>query len=334
MQVIDHDQPQLTALAMQTPCPGTHFKRVEAGAFVDEHGRIVELAQRRRQAHPVFVLQAAGTHAVLIQPADGTDHAHGELGSPHFHGKHRHRQAGIERDILGDVERKRGLTHGRTAGDNHQIPGLEPGSHRIQVSEAGRDARHVAGIIALKQLVDAIGHLRQQHLDVDETLRAAVPAFGNLENFRFGLVQQLRGTLSLRAESTFGDTGTDFNQLAHHGTLAHDLGIAPDIGSRWGVLRQRTQVGNAAHSGQLGIAFQRLCHRDDIRRLAVFDQPADMLVNDAMIVAIEIFRRQQVGNLVQRFVFQQQAAEDGLLGLNGVGRDLEGCEGIVGHAEL
>jgi len=34
-----------------------------------------------------------------------------------------------------------------------------------------------------------------------------------------------------------------------------------------------------------------------------------VLVDDTMIVTIEIFRSQQVGDLVQRLIFQQQAAK-------------------------
>ena len=126
-----------------------------------------------RQARPVLVQQAAGTQAVLVQAPDRTQHTHGQLRATHFHGEHRHRQARLDGHVFADVDRESGFTHGRTAGHDDQVAGLQAGGHLVQVHEPGRNARDVAGTVAVVELVDALDHLGQQRLDFHEALRAA-----------------------------------------------------------------------------------------------------------------------------------------------------------------
>ncbi len=47
----------------------------------------------------------------------------------------------LQCDILRNVEPKGRLPHARPGGDNYKVATLQPGSHAIEIEEAGRNAR-------------------------------------------------------------------------------------------------------------------------------------------------------------------------------------------------
>ena len=47
-------------------------------------------------------------------------------------------------DVEGDVGGERGLAHGRAAGEDDEVGGLQAAEHAVEVGEAGRDARQPA----------------------------------------------------------------------------------------------------------------------------------------------------------------------------------------------
>jgi hypothetical protein len=63
----------------------------------------------------------------------------------------------------------------------------------------------------------------------------------------------------------------------------------------------------------------------------VLDQLGDAAVDQTMVVAVEIRLDDQVGNLVPRAVFQQQPAQQRLLRLHRVRRQLDRLHLRVGH---
>ena len=152
---------------------GAHFHGAERGRFVDVDLRVLHQLHRMGHARPVLGDQLAGTHAVLVQQADRTQHTHGQLHRAHFHGEHRHGQALLDGDVLADVHRERGLAHRGTTRDDDQVAALHAGRHLVQIGEARGHAGHVGTAFTVIELVDALDHLRQQRLDFLEAGRAA-----------------------------------------------------------------------------------------------------------------------------------------------------------------
>ena len=90
---------------------GAQFAGGQPRRFVDVHGNVAQFFDGLRQARPFVIVQFAGAQAALVDAANRAHHPHGQLRRAHFHGKHRHRQAFLERHVLGDVDSERGLAH-------------------------------------------------------------------------------------------------------------------------------------------------------------------------------------------------------------------------------
>ena len=112
--------------------------------------------------------------------------------------------------------------------------------------------------------------------------------------------------LAHRVERGVGDLGADLRQAALHRALAHDLGVAPDVVRGRRVLRQRAEIGGAAGLVLVLARLDRLGHRDHVGRLAVLDQLGDVAADAAMVVAVEIVARDEVGDAVPGLVVEQQ----------------------------
>ena len=75
-----------------------------------------------------------------------------ELLLRHFQGEDAHGLALADGHVLGHVEREAGLPHARPAGDDDQVPPVQPVADAVEVDEAARHAgEHGAG--ALLQLL-------------------------------------------------------------------------------------------------------------------------------------------------------------------------------------
>ena len=169
--------------------------------------------------------------------------------------------------------------------------------------------------------VDALHHLCQDGLDLDQALVAARAGLGDLEHARLGLVEQLPHILAHRVQSGIGDAGAHFDQLPLDGALAHDLGVTPDVVRRWRVLRQRSQIGQPAGLVLVLALLDRLEHRDHVGGPVLLHQLADVAVDAPMVVAVEIAFRENVGDALPGLVVEQQTAQHRLLRLDRMRRD-------------
>nr|GEU28419.1 hypothetical protein [Tanacetum cinerariifolium] len=330
LQVVDNDQAELAALARQAARAGAHLDRVQGRGFVDEQLGVVHLLDRVGQARPVLVVEAAGTQAVLVELANRAQHTHGQLGAAHLHREDRYRQAGFDRHVFADIDRECGFTHRRTAGHDDQVAALQPRRHAVEIDKARGHARDLGLVVARVQLVDALDHLRQQRLHGNPAGRAAGALLGNGKDLRLRLVEHLLDFLALRAEGLARDLVGHGDQLAQDRAVAHDLGIAADVGSRWRVLRHGVQVRQAAHVVGLAQLREVLEDGNDVGRLGAVDHLDDLLEDDAVVVTVKVFRVHHVGDTVERGVIAQQAANDGLFCFDGMRRDAERIDLRIG----
>ena len=315
---------------MQPARARANLERVERGAFVDLDRGIIQAAHGVGQPLPVFVEQPAGAQPVLVEAPERAEQAHHQLRGRHFHGEHRHRQAGFERDVLGDVERQRGLAHRRAPGNDHEVAGLQAGGLFVEVGIAGGHAGDVARVVAVVEHVHPVDHLREQGADGHETLLAARALLGDLEHFRLGLIEQLGSLAPERVVGRVGNGGAHLGQAPHDAALAHDLGVALDVGGRGGVLGQRRQIGETAGIGELGAAFQAFGNGEHIRRPVGVDQPRDVPVNEAVIGPVEVLLLDLVGDAFPGAVVEQQPAQHRLFGFERVRRQPDGVDRRIG----
>ena len=326
LQVIHHDQGEAPALPVQAPRARAHFQRVEPRAIVNIDLRLVELADRVHQPRPVILLEGAGPQLVLVHPPHRADHAHRQLRPAHFHAEHRHRLLHVERDVLGDVQDQRGLAHRGSAGDHDEVPALQAGGDAIEIDETGRQSDHLALVLAAVEHVDALHRFGEQRIDPDEPLPCLGARLGDPEHHRLGLIHQRLRVPPQRAIGGIGDLGADCGEVAHDGALANDLGVAADVGGAGGVQGERAEVGLAADVRKLGAALEALGHRQCVGGLAVLDELADVLEDQAVIGAIKILPGEQIGDLVPRGIVEQQPPEHRLLGFDRLRRDSRGFE--------
>ena len=231
--------------------------------------------------------------------------------------------------MLGDVEGQRGLAHRRTRGEDDQVAGLQARGQSVEVIEAGADAGHFLGAV-LVQLVDAVDQLHDQLVHALEALPRLRAFFADAKDLAFGLVEYLRDRTALRIEGTGRDLVAGRHQFAQHRALAHDLGVAADVGCARHALRQRVQVGEAAALFGLAQALQLLEDGDHVGRLGRVDQYRHGREYQSVLEAIEVRLGQQVADPIPRAVVEQQAAEHALLGLDRVRRHAQSRDLVVG----
>ena len=69
--------------------------------------------------------------------------------------------------------------------------------------------------------------------------------------------------------------------------------------------------------------FDRLGHRDDVRRTARLHQARDVAPDAPVVVAVEVVGRDDVGDAIERLVVDEKRAEQRLLRLHRMRRKLE-----------
>ena len=88
-------------------------------------------------------------------------------------------------DVVGDVGGERGFAHAGTAGEDDQVGGLQAAHARVEIGQAGRDARQVA-----VALVGAGRHVDRGGQRLGEALEAGIvtAGLGDFVEFAFGVL--------------------------------------------------------------------------------------------------------------------------------------------------
>ena len=261
---------------------------------------------------------------MLIHAPDRADHAQGELRTGHLHAEHTSGFLQIQRDMFDDIHRQRGFAHRGPRGDHDQLARLQARCHAIKIDVTRGKADHVVLVFAAVEHVDTLDSFGQQRIDFDKALTGLDAGFSDLKHLGLGLVDQVLGFAPLRIKRGISDFAACLRQLAHDGAFAHDLGVAADIGRARRIHRQRAQIRLAACLVEFRAAFKALGYGQHVGRAVIFDQQHDVLKNQPVISAIKICFADDVGNLVPRRVFEQQATQYRLLGLDRLRRHPHG----------
>ena len=231
--------------------------------------------------------------------------------------------------MLGDIDRERRLAHRGPAREDDQISGLEAGGQAVKIGVARRQARDRAGLAG--QGIDPVAGLGDQVRDRSVLAQALPLPLGDLKNRLLRFIEHLLAGLALRIEHGLMDPGRGLDQLPEHRALADNLGIGPDIGRGRRVIGQRREVPHAAGLIQQLMILQPLGGGDDVGGFPGLRERGKGAEDNPMVVAIKITLLDPLGHLVPGVLVEENSAQHGLLGLNGMRRDFErrglGCGG-------
>ncbi len=141
---------------------------------------------------------------------------------------------------------------------------------------------------------------------------------GDIEDELLGVIQYLVAVPPVRIEHGLADVVGHADQLPEDGTLADDIRVRGDIAGPRGVFGERGEIRETAGVLELLMAVQPLRHGNDVAGFAFAIERGDGLEDDAMILAVEVFSVDVPGNLLPDAVIQQDAAEYGHFGLDGM----------------
>ena len=173
-------------------------------------------------------------------------------------------------------------------------------------------AMPVMKLLVLKELLD----LREAVLDqVAHGDKAGLDAVvGDREDRAFRLVENevgfLIGLVGVRQNLVRRE-----DQVAQRRLLFDDARVVLDVGGARDAVDERGDVGGAADLVEIAGAFERVFQRDQIDRLAAFGELDHPLEDAAMRVAEERARVDDRRGDVERFVVDENRAEDRALGV-------------------
>ena len=265
---------------------------------------------------PILIGQLTRAQMILIDPADRTQYAQTQLLRTHFHRKYRDRQALLNRNVLGNIHRKRSFTHRRTTRNNHQITFLQPRRHFIQRRKARRHAGHIIHMLALVQLIDHFQHIFEHHRQLDKLIVTALAILRHLQNRLLRRINDLIRVTSLRTKRRLGNIVRRRNQFAQQTAVTNDLRIATNIHRRRHTGRQCIQIRHAADIIQPPLVLQRLKHRQHIRRMRFLNQPHDRFKYQPVVITIKIILMHHIADFIPCHIVQHQATQYRLLRLN------------------
>jgi hypothetical protein len=169
-------------------------------------------------------------------------------------------------------------------------------------------------------VVDALVDLGEDRRDAEQALVLARAGFRDLEDLRLGLIEQLVHFLAARRERAFRDLGRHPREAPLHRALAHELRVAAHVERARRVLGERGEIRRPAGLVLVLARVDRFRDRHHVGRPRVLDQLLDVLPDAAVVVAVEIVARDDVGDAVECLVIDEERAEERLLGFHGMRR--------------
>ena len=216
---------------------------------------------------------------------------------------------------------KRGLAHARAAGEDDQVGRLQAAHPGIEIGQAGGEPRQAAvALIGPRRHVDRGGER------LGETLEAALVAsgFGELEELALGVFDvALRRRIDRRVVGEVDHVLADGDQVAADRQIVDGAAVilGVDDGCRLGGEPRQIlidgQPGDVEVDRQEGLERHRRC------QLSGADEAAGKLEDALMDRFEEVLRLKEIGDAIERFVIDEDRAEQRLLGLDVVRRRAE-----------
>ena len=181
----------------------------------------------------------------------------------------------VQRDVLGDVQRERGLAHARPPGDDDEVARLQPRGHLVEVGEAGRHAGD--------RRTDRRGCTARRCARPRRSAASPSSAYCFCPRAPCSAICRILVSASSRscaraaAERVVrrvGDLAGDRGELAQDRALANDLRVAPDVGRRRHALRPARRGRRGRRRSRASASMPSASATvTDVGGLAVADQP-------------------------------------------------------------
>ncbi len=113
------------------------------------------------------------------------------------------------------------------------------------------------------------------------------------------------------------------DEVPQNGLLLDDPGVMADVGRRGDVVDELREVHGAADGVELLLVPQVIAQRDEVDGLVAVGELQDAREDLAVGVAVEVGTRHDLQHRVQGGVLEEDSPEDGLLGLQVLGRHFE-----------
>jgi hypothetical protein len=265
---------------------------------------------------PVGLGDAPGPQVAGLDARLGREQALGELEVAHLEREEEDGAVRLQRHRAGRAQCEGGLARARPRRDDHEVRGLQPEQHRVEVVVPGRHAGDVGVAVHALELVE--GGLQRVG---DRDQRRALAPLRDLEHERLGPVEGV-GHVVGRVVAHLGDVAGDEDQPAQQRELVDDPRVVPGIGRRGRAGLDAQERGLATDGVEQVGAAQLLRDRHRVGRLTRAVQREDRLV-DVRVRGLVV-----VGGLDadldrgrDRVARQQHRAQEGLLGLDVVRRN-------------
>jgi hypothetical protein len=221
------------------------------------------------------------------------------------------------REVLGHVQCQRRLPHRRPRGDDDQVPGLEAGRELVELLEAGGTAGDVG--TGLVQVHDPLEALLQQPFDVAEVTRD--PLLGEIEDDLLGAVDEVCGLAGPVLPEPC-DLGSRTDEPAKCRHLPHDPRVVSSVRGRGDERGELMDAGAAAHLLELPALLERVDEGNGVDWLPLLVQRKAGTEDDPVALAVEVGRREDLGDRPDRARRDQHRAQHRLLGLEVLRRDV------------
>jgi hypothetical protein len=150
--------------------------------------------------------------------------------------------------------------------------------------------------------------IRQDLLERSESDAAAGATLRDLEDQPFCLVDEFRRRPPVGCKRAAGNLVADVNQRTLDGAVAKDSCISPGVGSAGRFIGESREVFEAAGGFEFTPLVEVLGNGNDIAGTAGLDEVRNRREGELVILAVEIFRYDDVGNLVPGLRIEHQAA--------------------------
>ena len=194
-----------------------------------------------------------------------------QLARRHLQRENRHGPVLLRRDVLGNVQRQRGLAHARPRRDHYQFLAVQSRGQLVQLREPGVKPRARPALLAqLRQFLDR----RQQHVRQAHKIRARMPLRHGKHLLLGGLQDFLRRALHI-AKALGVNLAHGRDQLPHQPFVHHDLRVLLQIRRGRHGIRQLRHVRRPARVFQIALRLQQITDCHQIHRLPVLEQILD-----------------------------------------------------------
>ena len=224
-----------------------------------------------------------------------------------------------DREIRRHTEPEPGLSHRGPRREDHEVAGLEAGREEVELLVARRDAGDLGP--HLHELRDPLEAVLEQCLDVREVTRLA--PLPELEDHLLRAVDEV-GDVPRPLLPEPRDLLSRPDEPAERCHLLDDARVVLDV-RRGG--DERCELGHprrAADGLELAAGVELVRERDRVDGLALRPQRERGPVDRRVALAVEIGRVEDLGDIADRGRRQQHRAENGLLRLEVLGRDMRG----------